>query len=362
MRPPGKQIPAHCLPALLPAPSAQAWLALGFLDLSTGTPTSLEAGVSAAGNPVVVVCDVGVDGPRTRVLEWVADSWALLGDALPQASQASLAVAPDGGTYMAYTASDAGQQLRVLQLVDGQWQAASAEALPTASAASLTLQAASGGELYLACILVDEATSDPAPTVLQLSSSTWQFLPSLAFDPSTPMRLTAAGAPLLLGFDAGNDTCLMALSGGAWEAQGPCIFSMAASASGIAVTPSGALLVAYSSWDQGDLRIVQLVDSRWEQVGDVLSAAGSDAACQLVAASDAVLVAACTTSAGQGPTSIWLYDGTAAAPQWTLLSMAGLPAQLSQLRLAVTRGGTLFAAYSDGGSGGVASVRQYAQQ
>ena len=319
----------------------------------------LDTGVSAAGNPLVVVSDTSAGTPRTRVLEWTANSWALVGGELAQASQASLAVGPGGSTYIAFTASDAAQRLRVSQLVGGQWQAVNATGLPDAAATTLTLQAAGSGVLYLACNLLDEATGDPTSTVLKLSGGTWQALPGLVFDPTTPMRLSSAGAPLVLGLDANSDTCLMALSGGVWQAQGPCAFTAASGAASIAISPSGALLVAYTTWEQGDSRAVRLNGASWDQVGGVMSPAGTDAACQLVAASDAVLVSACATSGGQ---SLQLYNGTAATPQWSPLSMTGLPAQAGQLRLAVTSSGTLFAAYSDPGSGGAAASRQYAQQ
>ena len=316
--------------------------------------------MSAAGNPVAVVSDTSDGVPRSRVLEWSAGSWALVGTSLAQASQASLAVSPEGSTYIAYTANDAAQRLRVAQLVGGQWQAASVAGLPDAAATALTLQAAGSGVLYLACNVLNEATGEPTSTVFKLSGATWQALPALDFDAGTPMRLGASGAPLVLGLDAAGDSCLMLLSGGAWQPQGSCIFSFAASPAAIAVTPAGALLVAYTDLLQGDSFAFRLTGSSWQPVGSSLSTGANNAVCQLVAPSETVLVAGCAANGGEA--SIELYNSTAAAPQWTLLSTAGLPAQLSQLRLAVTSGGGLFAAFSDASNGGVASVRQYAQQ
>lgn len=350
--------PCRPSPPPPPPPVSQSWLALGTSDLSSGQPSALEAGVSAGGNPVVVVSDTASSTPRARVLEWSGSAWAALGGALTNADAASLAVS-GGSTYVAYVATDAGNRLRVSQLVSGSWQALSTTGLPDAAASGLTLRAAADGTLFLACSIIDSSSGEATSSLYKLaaSGSTWQAQPALTFEVATPLRLAADGAPLLLGSDSGGNTCVMKLVGGAWQAAGPCTQFAFASSPFIAVAPSGAVLVSYTDVLSSESRVIQLGANSWSTVGGVLPTASDLSACQLVAHTDTKLAVGCLESSTTQPT-VLLYDGS----KWTATPSAGLPSQAAMLRLAATASGTLFTAYSDGSASGAAGADRYSVQ
>lgn len=231
---------------------------MGAAELSSGEPSALEAGVSAGGNPVVVVSDAVGSTPRARVLEWSGSAWSALGGVLNNADAASLAVG-GGSTWAAYVATDAANRLRVSKLVSGAWQAVPTTGLPDAAASSLTLQAASDGSLFLACSVIDGG-GDATSSLFKLPSggASWQALPALTFEVSTPLRLMADGTPLLLGADGSGNTCVMKLSGSAWQAAGPCSQFEFAASPFLAVAPGGAVLVSYTNVNSGTTQVVSL--------------------------------------------------------------------------------------------------------
>lgn len=230
---------------------------MGAADLSSGEPSALEAGVSAGGNPVVVVSDAVGSTPRARVLEWSGGAWSALGGVLNNADGGSMAVG-GGSTWVAYVATDAANRLRVSKLVSGAWQAVTTTGLPDAAASSLTLQAASDGSLFLACSVTDGGDATSSLFKLPSGGASWQALPALTFEVSTPLRLMADGTPLLLGADGSGNTCVMKLSGSAWQAAGPCSQFEFAASPFLAVAPGGAVLVSYTNVNSGTTQVVSL--------------------------------------------------------------------------------------------------------
>lgn len=324
-------------------------MALGQDALSGSAPSVLQAGVSASGQPFVLVAD---SASGTRVLEWSGSAWAALGSTLAGAEQASLAV---GGTstFLAYTAAEA-PLLRVAQLVDSQWQAVDGTGLPTGAASALTLQAAADGSLFLACSLADDGST--AVFSRAGSGGSWQQLPAISFETGTPMRLGASGRPLVVGFDdASNQLCVMGLTtGGAWAAVGSCAPLADASGTSLAVSPSGTVLLALSDEVAGSTRVLSLNGSSWSAVGGDLAVGDDAIACQLVAPADSLLVVGCLVPSSQP--AVLQYDGQ----QWAAVPSVGLPSGPDALQLAVTPAGTLFAAYSD--STGAVRAERYSQQ
>ncbi|PRW61135.1 domain containing [Chlorella sorokiniana] len=343
-----------------PSPAvSQSWEALGATDLSSGEPSALEAGVSAGGNPVVVVSDTASSMPRARVLEWSGSAWSALGGVLNNADDASLAVG-SGNTYVAFVATDAGNRLRVSQLSSGSWSALSTTGLPDAAASGVTLRAAADGTLYLACSVVDGSTGDATSSLYKHAAggTTWQAQPALTFEVTTPLRLAADGVPLLLGSNSGGSTCVMKLSNGAWAAAGPCSQFDYAASPFIAVAPtSGTILVSYTDVLTSETRVISLGPTSYTTIGGVLPTSSDLSSCQLVAHSDSKLAVACLESSATQP-AVLLYDGS----KWTATPTAGLPAQAAQLRLASTPSGTLFTAYSDPGASGAAGADKYLVQ
>jgi len=331
-----------------PPPAVEQWVALGSDALSDSAPSVLQAGASASGKPFVLVSD---SGSGTRVLEWSGSGWAALGSSLAGAQQASLAVGANASTYIAYTAAEQ-PLLRVAQLVGSQWQAVDGTGLPDGAATALTLQVAADGTLFLACSL-DEGTA-----VFSRASSdgSWQQLPALAFEAGTPMRLSAAGRPLLVGIDDGSSQlCVMGLTaGGAWAAVGSCAPLADASSTSLAITPAGTVLLALSDEVAGATRVLQLNGSSWSALGSDLAVGDDATACQLVAPADSLLVVGCLVASSQP--AVLQYSGQ----QWAAVPSTGLPSGPGLLQLAVAGDGTLVATYSD--STGAVRAERYSQQ
>lgn len=325
----------------------EQWVALGSDALSDSAPSVLQAGVSASGQPFVLVSD---SGSGTRVLEWSGSAWVAVGSTLAGAEQGSLAVAGNA-TFIAYTAADE-PLLRVAKLVGSQWQAIDGTGLPASAATALTLQAAADGSLFLACNL------DDGTAVFSRASSggSWQQLPAIAFEAGTPMRLGADGRPLLVGIDDGSSQlCVMGLTaGGTWAAVGDCAPLADASSTSLAVTPAGAVLLALSDEVAGVTRVLQLSGGSWAAVGSDLAVGDDATACQLVAPADTVLVVGCLVPSSQP--AVLQYSGQ----QWAAVPSTGLPSGPDLLQLAVASNGTLFAAYSD--SNGAVRAERYSQQ
>ena len=325
-------------------------MALGQDALSGSAPSVLQAGVSASGQPLVLVSD---PTSGTRVLEWSGSAWAALGSTLVGAQQASLAVGGNASTFVAYTAAEA-PLLRVAKLVGSQWQAVDGTGLPAGEATALTLQAAADGSLFLACSLV----GDGSTAVFSRASSgdSWQQLPAISFETGTPMRLGASGRPLVVGFeDASGQLCVMGLTaGGDWAAVGSCAPLADASGTSLAVSPSGTVLLALSDAVAGSTRVLSLNGSSWSAVGSDLGVSDKASACQLVAPADSLLVVGCLVPSS--PPAVLQYSGQ----QWAAVPSAGLPSGPGLLQLAVTPAGTLVAAFSD--STGAVRAERYSQQ
>lgn len=332
---------------------------MGATDLSAGEPSALEAGVSAGGNPIVVVSDTASSTPRARVLEWSGSAWSALGGMLSNADDASLAVG-GGNTFVAFVATDAGNRLCVSQLVSGSWTALSTSGLPDEAASSVTLRATADSTLYLACSVVDASTGDATSSLFKRTAggTTWEAQPALTFEVTTPLCLDASGAPLLLGSNSGGSTCVMKLENGAWGAASPCSQFEYAASPFIAVSPGGTVLVSYTDVSTSETRVISLGPTSYSTVGGMLPTASDLSSCQLVAHSDSKLAVACLEASATQPT-VLLYDGS----KWAATPSAGLPAQAALLRLASTSSGplsgTLFAAFSDVGASGAAGASKY---
>ena len=266
---------------------------------------------------------------------------------------------PDGSQYIAYVRADADERLGVAQRVGGSWQAVPTTGLPDGAVSALTLRADLNGVLYLACNIQLSASEDTTSKVFKFEWGTWEELPALRFDAETPLQLNPAdGTPHVMGYNAANNTCLMALPRGSleWQPVGQCSFNTAPSPQGIGFTAAGgAPLVAYYDAQDGASYVVQLVSGSWERLGGML-AAGDSREPQLVTAPDGSLVAGYRD--GQGAPVVKVFEGAG----WTTISTQDLPATVYSLRLAITVNGVLLAGYSySGDNGWKPGAMQYSQ-
>ena len=291
-------------------------------------------------------------------------AWANLG-ALPLASRVdytSLAFAPDGTPYLAYTNN--GNKLTVQKYSGGVWSVVGTPEFSAGFAGDISLAFAPDGSPTVA--YQDYGNSSKA-TVMQFNGSTWVPLGNAGFSIGqaqyTSLAFAPNGSPTVAYMDGGNNNnaTVMQFNGSNWVSVGnPGFGGGRALYTSLAFAPDGSPTVAYFG---GGGTVMQFNGSTWGYVGNAGFAEGNSSVCgtlfnSLAFAPDGSPTVAYVTNCGvkamvmQFNGSAWGYVGSG--------ELSGASAYNTSLAFAPDGNPTVaYVAYMDGANNFSATVMQF---
>lgn len=273
--------------------------------------------------------------PTTSALAWVNLGGAI---SVNYGSLSSLAIAPDGTPYLAYTDNNNSNAVSVMKFASGSWTqigaVMSSGAMPSGVPVSLVFSPS--GTLYLAY----QNGDDGSPiTVMELVGGSWiQVGSTVNYGTSVSLVFSPAGTPYLAYTDQNNGATVMELVNGSWTQVGSAIASGASPS--LAFSPSGTPYLTYVDGNNNNaVAVTQLVNGNWTQISPEL-ASSSDYSSLVFSPNGTPYLA---YSYGVNNNTVAVFELVGGA--WTQVGSA--VASGSTPSLAVSPAGTPYLAYAD---------------
>ena len=279
-------------------------------------------------------------------------AWGSLGAAGFSAGQAdytSLAFAPDGTPYVAYSNSSGFVTVKKFNSNGYTWDDVGSPGFSTDVASYTSLAFAPNGTPYVA---YQDATNNA--TVMMFNGTSWSTVGSIGSGVTSYVSLAFApdGTPYVAYQNNGGSAAVMKFSGGSWSAAGTGLTGIATYPS-LAIAPDGTMYLTYKS-DDGQTNYavaVQKLGPTSLSWSPLTTPASSDQYSYITSAiaPDGTLYIAFQDNNHNGAT-VKRYDNIAAS--WSTVGSAGLSAgTVSFTSLAFSSDGIPHLAYQDGASG-----------
>ena len=277
----------------------------------------------------------------------------------------SLAFAPDGTPYVAYTDSSNGSKTTVRRFNGTTWDAVGGAGFSAGESISPSLAFAPDGTPYVA---YQDFSNGEKTTVMRFNGTAWENVGMAAFSADAAYYQSLAfapdGTPYVAYQDRGNGskTTVMRFDGTAWQVVGTAGFSVSAGLNAhyqsLAFAPDGTPYVAFRNGNINPSKttVMRFNGTTWDAVGTAGGSACGSSYPSLAFAPDGTPYVAYRDVDNSAKATVMRFDGTA----WQVVGMAGFSAgTVTQQSLAVAHDGTPYVAYTDGGNGDKATVMRF---
>lgn len=344
-----------------------AWRTAGSAGFSTGAASFTSLTFSPDGIPYLAYADDGNNGKAT-VRKYRDGLWSVVGiDGFSSggANYTSLALAPDGIPYVAYSddslpSPDRGKAT-VRKYNGTVWELVGSAGFSADTASSLSLAFAPDGNPYVAYSGDDYHTANPA--VMKFDGN-WSRAGNADVSSSparhTSLAVDSDGTLYVAYADDGNSgkVSVKKLNDSVWENVGDTGLSVYDSAFiSLAISPDGFPHVAYSDYGLGGKAVLKRYNGTAWEVVDAEVSAGQANFISLAFAPDGKPVMAYVDADSSGEVTAKQYSGT----HWDLLGSAAFSAGTANFTsLALSPDGTPYVAYMDDANGSRATVMKLA--
>ncbi len=334
--------------------SPATWKPVGSVGFSVGTATFQSLSFSPDGEPYVAYQD-SANGDRTSVMRFnsaaVPPAWVNVGTAgfsSAIARDQSLAFAPDGTPYVAYSDGGSSYFTTVMRYNGAAWITVGNAGFSAGEAYYQSLAFAPDGSPYVAYA---DGGAGFKLTVMRYNGTAWVNVGSPAFSAGAAYFQSLAfapdGSPYVAYEDEGNGktTSVMRYDGAAWAAVGSPGFSAGeAYYQSLSFAPDGTPYVAYQDSNSGFKTTVKQFDGAiWTDVGGAGVSSGPTTTQSLAFAPDGAPYVAYQDSTASKPT-VLRFNGTA----WLTIGGAEIAASKAYApSLSFSPEGIPFVAYQD---------------
>jgi hypothetical protein len=339
--------------------TSPGWSVAGNAGFSTGGANSTSLAFAPDGTPYIAFSDNDISGKAT-VMKFTAGVWGVVGTAgfsAGTASSISLTFAPDGTPFVAYGGDDYNVAGVTVMMFDGSdWNAVGSASIPADPVGFTSLAIAPDGVPHVA--FADYSTASGGKvTVIKFSNGAWSIVGSAgftAFDAAfISLAIAPDGTPYVAFSDYGNvgKATVMRFAGSGWVNVGSAgLSASAASSVSLTISPNGTPYVAYR--DDGNFSratVMKYDGNSWVSVGNAgLSAGGVDFT-SLAIAPDGAPYVAYQDWTNSYKTTVKKYDDVGNV--WRIVASSGFSAGTAgSISLAIAPDGTPHVGYGDGGN------------
>lgn len=256
---------------------AAPWSLVGSTGFSAGSASSPSLAFAPDGTPYITFGGDDYNSASVSVMMFDGNDWISVGSAsLPAdpVGYTSLAIGPDGAPHVAYAdySIASGGKITVIKFSDGAWTTLGDAGFTAFDAAFISLAIAPDGQPYVA---YSDYGNVGMATVMKYSAGEWTVVGGAGFSASTANATSLAiapdGTPHVAYRDDGNDSkaTVMAYKAGTWTAMGKAGFSASgADFTSLAIAPDGTPYVAYQDWaNSSKATVMRYGDGSWHTVG-----------------------------------------------------------------------------------------------
>lgn len=325
------------------------WKLIGNESFSAGQADGLSLALAPDGTPYLAYSD-RANSDNVTVMKCDGAAWVAVGTPPGRSYYTSLVFAPDGMPYLAYADSANSRKATVMKFDGTAWVAVGNVGFSSGSTGYTSLAFAPDGTPYVA--YQDGANSSKA-TVMRFNGTAWVAVGSAGLSAGGAYDLSLAFAsdatPYVAYRDGANSSkaTVMKFNGTAWVVVGTAGLSDGvASTPSLAFAPDDTPYVAYQDGGNSDKATVMKFDgTAWAAVGTAGFTGGATRYTSLVIAPDTTpYVSYAATSSSNRPT-VMKYDGTA----WVYVGSNGVANSYSHAtNLALAPDGTPYVAYTNG--------------
>jgi len=346
------------------------WSEAGSVGFSAGMANSTSLAFAPDGTPYVVYGDDGYSGKATVMKYSIVGGWGEEGGAgfsAGQASSTSLAFAPDGTPYVAYGGDDYNTSKATVMKYDGSsWSVVGDPENPgfsVGTAAYTSLAIAPDGTPYVA---YSDYYNGYKTTVMKFNGTAWINVGNPGFSAgdaySTSLAFAPNGTPYVAYQDGGNSykaTVMMLTGGGAWIDVGAPGFSAGVvENTSLSFAPlDGTPHVAYSDYgNTGKATVMKYSGGAWVNLGNPGFSVGQASSTSLTFAPDGTPYVAYQDGGNGYKATVMKYNGGL----WSVVGNPNNPGfsagTANSTSLAFAPDGAPYVAYGDGGNSSKATV------
>ena len=361
--------------------STPAWDALGNAGFSADQAEYTSLAFAPDGTPYVAFMDYGYSS-KVSVMKYDGSAWVSVGSpgfSAGLVNYVALAFAPDGSPFVAYQDSSDGQKATVMRYTGigpSGWELVGSGGLSAGVAVFISLAFAPDGSPYVA---YSDSSSAWLSTVRKFNGTDWVDVGSPGFSAAYAYEISLAFAPdgsPCVAYRDGDTTpptgssgkaTVMRFNGSAWEPMGSAGFSVdVAYNPSLAFAQDGTAYVAYQDGDPayatdpptpptgngGKATVMKFNGSAWEAVGSPGFSAGVISFPSLVFVPDGKPVVAFDDTGA----TVMKHTGSGASG-WDVVGSARFSADAAiYTSMAVDPSGIPYVAYEDFGYSGKATV------
>ena len=262
--------------------SSQDWKRLGIAGFSTVAAAYTTVAFAPDGTPYVAFTN-GTGG-RVTVMKYSAGAWGVVGNAQFSGNRyggnISLAFSPDGTPHVVYVDVNT-SKLTVMKYSAGAWGVVGIEGFSTMSSDEISLAFSPDGTPYVAYRAINASQQ---ATVMKYSGDAWVTVGNAGFSAGSIYDISLAfapdGTPYVAYSDLGNGqkATVMKYSNGAWVTVGNAGFNSSGGMivnTFLTIAPDGTPYVSYTEWGRNEwgnanaTSVMKYSAGAWVPVGKV---------------------------------------------------------------------------------------------
>lgn len=340
------------------------WGAVGNAGFSADVASFISLAFAPDGTPYVAYSDYGNSGKAT-MMTFDGMGWGIVGNAGFSAGRAiniSLAFAPDGTPYVAYCDLGNSNKATVMKYNNGVWSALGIAGFSPGAANFTSLAFAPDGA---PCVAFKDGANSNKATVMKFDGTNWNIVGNAGFSAGqadyTSLAFAPDGAPCVAYKDAASSSkaTMMKFDGTNWVTVGTAGFSAGqADYTSLDFAPDGTTYVVYEdSYNNSMATAMKFDGSNWVTVGSAGFSAGQAYFTSLAIAPDNTPYVVYEDKTNNTMATVMRFDGS----NWVTVGSAGFSAgQALYTSIAFAPDGTPYVAYMDYGNGQKATVMNLA--